>query len=215
MDFGSALIYQFRDRRWMQKFLLAALLSLIPLFGQVFVLGWALGITRRVIEGAAELLPEIDLPNDLLRGLKAWGINLLYSLPALVVAFPVGVGIGLLIATRDSRVAEFWGLALLCLMVGLIAYSLLLAFVLPATYAIFLVEGEQFSAGLKLRRVYDLLRSGPVPYFMVFIGGIVCAFITFMGLAGCIIGVILTATYSLTVVAHLYGQAYRESAISL
>ena len=213
MDFGSALTYQFRDPRWMHKCLMAALLSLIPVIGQVFVLGWALEITRRVIDGASELLPEVDLPTDLLRGLKGWGINLVYALPAILVTFPLALGIGLLIATRDSRAAEVWGLALLCLTVGLIAYSLLLGFVLPATYAVFIAQGEHLSAGLNFRRVYSLLRGAPVAYFMVFIGGLMCALITFIGLAGCIIGVVLTATYSLTVQAHLYGQAYRESVV--
>ena len=108
----------------------------------------------------------------------------------------------------QSQAPPFWGLVMLCLIVGLIVYSLLLVFVLPASYTLFIAQGEHFAAGLDFSGCYKLMRGGPVPYFMVFIGGIVCGFITFLGLAGCIIGVILTSTYSLTVLAHLYGQAY-------
>jgi hypothetical protein len=211
LDFGSALTYQFRDARWTQKFLLAALLSLIPILGQVFVFGWALGITRRVIEQKPDLLPELDLTADLVRGIKGWGLTLIYALPALVVALPLGIGVGVLFVSHTSQATPFWGLLILCLMVGVIAYSLLLVFVLPASYALFIVQSEHFAAGLDFKRVYRLIRGGPVAYFMVFIGGIVCGLITFLGLAGCIIGVIVTSTYSMTVIAHLYGQAYLEA----
>jgi hypothetical protein len=211
LDFGSALIYQFRDPRWIQKGLVAALLSLIPVFGQIFVFGWALGITRRMIHRESELLPEINLAEDFVRGLKVWGINLIYGLPLLVVAVPLVIGIGLLLANRTNGSMTFWGMLILCLIVGLIAYGLLLVFALPAAYAIFIAHHEQFSAALNFEQVYRLIRNAPVPYFMVFIGGIVCGLITFFGLAGCIIGVVLSSTYSFTVIAHLYGQAYLES----
>lgn len=211
MDFGSALTYQFRDPRWQHKFLLAALLSLIPVFGQLLILGWSLAITRRVMNQETDTLPELDLSTDLLRGLKGWGISLVYSLPALLLAIPLSIGLGLMIAINDGRAATVWALAALCLTALLIGYSLVLGFILPAAYATLMAQNEQFSAGLNLRVVLRLLRRGPVAYFMVFLGGILCAFITIFGLVGCIIGVVLTSTYSMTVMAHLFGQAYLDS----
>ncbi len=211
MDFGSALTYQFRDPRWQHKFLLAALLSLIPVFGQLLILGWSLAITRRVMNQETDALPELDLSTDLLRGLKGWGISLVYSLPALLLAIPLSIGLGLMIAINDGRAATVWALAALCLTALLIGYSLVLGFILPAAYATLMAQNEQFSAGLNLRVVLRLLRRGPVAYFMVFLGGILCAFITIFGLVGCIIGVVLTSTYSMTVMAHLFGQAYLDS----
>ncbi len=209
MDFSQALTFQFKDPRWVQKFLLAALLSLIPIFGQAVVFGWSLAISQRVMRGDAELLPELDLTNDLLRGLKAWGFSLIYLLPALIITAPIVVGIGFVVVGTEGRSGYLWLLAGLCLVALLIVYGLALIFVLPASYGNFLANGEKFQAGLDVKEAVRLLRRNPAAYFLVMIGGILCMFITSLGLAGCIIGVIVTSLYSLTIMAHLYGQAYR------
>jgi len=38
-----------------------------------------------------------------------------------------------------------------------------------------------------------------------------CGFITMFGLVGCVIGVVATGAYAMTVMGHLFGQAYREA----
>lgn len=215
MDFSRALTFQFQDARWPQKLLLAALLSLIPILGPMVVLGWSLRITRAVFHHEAQELPELDLAEDLVRGVKAWGLNLVYGLPVIVVAFPLSIGMGILLAASDGRTAMIWTLLALCLTGFLVVYSLVLAFVLPAAYARFLAVEEQFSAGLDFRAVIALIRRAPAAYFLVFIGGILCGFISLFGLVACVIGVIVTNTYALTVLGHLYGQAYREAQATL
>ena len=186
MDFSQALTFQFKDSRWMQKIGLAILVSLIPVIGQIIVLGWSFRITGAVITQGEEPLPELDLAEDFLRGLKGWGINLVYSLPAMVFAFPLFIGLGLLIAATDSRTAAVWTLSALCLIGLLVVYSLVMAFILPAAYGNFIAQDEQFQAGLNLRQVFGLVRRGPAAYFMVFIGGLMCGFITMFGLVGCV-----------------------------
>ena len=88
MDFGLALTYQFKDQDWPQKILLASLVSLIPVFGWFVVFGWSLEITRRVILDDPQPLPRLDFINDFVRGLKGLVLNVVYSLPALVVVIP-------------------------------------------------------------------------------------------------------------------------------
>jgi hypothetical protein len=211
LDFSQALTFQFKDPRWMQKIALAILVSLIPVIGQVIVFGWSLRIARAAITREGEPFPELDLVEDFLRGLKGWGIGLVYSLPAIVFAFPLTIGLGLVIAATDSRTAAIWTLSALCLTGLLVVYSLVLAFVLPAAFANMIAQDEQFQAGLNLRQVFSLVRRGPAAYFMVFIGGLMCAFITMFGLVGCVVGVVATGAYAMTVMGHLYGQAYREA----
>ena len=211
MDFSQALTFQFKDPRWVQKIGLAALISLIPLVGQIIVLGWSFRIARAVITQEEQQFPELDLAEDFLRGLKGWGINLVYALPVIVFTFPLTIGLGLLIAATDGRSAAVWTLLALCLTGLMVAYSLVLAFVLPAAYANFIAQEEQFQAGLNFRQIFGLIRCGPVAYFMVFLGGLMCAFITMFGLVGCVIGVVATGAYAMTVMGHLYGQAYREA----
>lgn len=211
MDFSLALSYPLRDPKWGQKVLLAGLLSLIPIFGPVWVLGWSLGITRQVIAQRLQTLPEFDLAQDLLRGLKACGIGLIYSLPILVVIVSLGIGFGITLLTNDGQAATIWALTALCMVVLLIVYSLMVTLALPAAYANFLAHEEQFSSGLNIKEITSLIQRGPAAYFLVWIGSIMCAFITLLGLVGCVIGVIFSGGYALMVMAHLYGQAYREA----
>jgi len=48
-------------------------------------------------------------------------------------------------------------------------------------------------------------------YFIVLLGTIVAGLIAPIGLIACIIGVLLTYTYSMAVMGHLYGQAHLEA----
>src|SRR5512138_617765 len=134
LDFSQALTFQFKDPRWGRKLLLAALISLIPLIGQAVVLGWSLAITRQVIEAETGSLPEMDFANDFLRGIKAWGLGLIYLVPALLLAAPLGLGLGITLAAGDGRAATFWLLTGLCLLAGFLIYGLGFAFILPAIY---------------------------------------------------------------------------------
>jgi hypothetical protein len=211
MDFSLALSYPLRDPEWGRKVLLAGLLSLIPVLGPALVFGWSLGITRQVIAQDTQTLPEFDLAQDLLRGLKVWGIVVIYTLPILVVVVPLGIGFGMTLLTDDGQAATVWALTALCMAALLIVYSLIVTLALPAAYANFLAHDEQFVSGLNIKEVTSLIRRGPAAYFLVWIGGIMCAFITLFGLAGCVIGVMFSGSYALMVMAHLYGQAYLEA----
>ena len=213
MDFGAALTYFFRDPRWARKFLLAGLISLIPVFGHLVVLGWAMHVARGVIEQLEQPVAELDLAEDFLRGLKIWGLNLIYALPGLVIGFPLSLGAGVMLASAgdQSRFAAF-ALFFLCLSIVLVFYGVFLALLLPAAYGNLLAHGEQFSAGLDVKEVLGLIRHGPVAYFLVLIGGMMSAFITLFGLAGCLIGVVFSGTFAQIVMAYLIGQAYREAA---
>jgi hypothetical protein len=208
MDFSLALSYPLRDPEWGRKILLAGLLSLIPILGPAWVLGWSLGITRQVIAQGSQTLPEFDLAQDLLRGLKIWGIVVIYTLPILAVIVPLGIGFGMTLLTDDGQAATVWALTALCMVALLIVYSLIVTLALPAAYANFLAHDEQFVSGLNIKEVASLIRRGPAAYFLVWVGAIMCAFITLFGLAGCVIGVMFSGSYALMVMAHLYGQAY-------
>ncbi len=83
--------------------------------------------------------------------------------------------------------------------------------VIAAAYGNFLAREESLSAGFQLSQVLALVRKAPVAYFLVLVGQFLCGFIAFFGLVACIVGVVVTTTYTITVMGHLYGQAYREA----
>jgi hypothetical protein len=80
-----------------------------------------------------------------------------------------------------------------------------------AAQANFLQQRESLLAGFKVRQVFSLVRKAPAAYFLVLIGQLLSIFIAFFGLVGCVIGVLVTTTYSWSVMGHLYGQAYNET----
>lgn len=212
MDFGRALTFQFQDPEWLQKIFTAALVSLIPFFGWFFVFGWSLEITRRVIVNDPLPLPHLRFIEDFVRGLKAFVISLVYSLPALVLILPVSILMTMAIAAADAD--WFRGVNLmigLSLVAASVIYSLILMFVLPASYAHMMAQDEALTAGLDLKAVFSSLKSAPTAYLLVVVGQLLCGIIASIGLPFCVIGVVLTSTYTFSIMGHLYGQAYREA----
>ncbi len=213
MDFGLALTFQFKDPDWVRKLLIASLITLIPVVGWVFVFGWSLEVARQVIQGDGHALPEIDLARDLVRGLEGFIINLVYNLPAIVVT--AGMAFLLIFTSvifkNNSGTEGVWILAYLCIIPLAILYGLAMTLVIAAAYGNFLAREESLAAGFQLSEVLALVRKAPVAYFLVLVGQFLCGFIAFFGLVACIIGVVVTTTYTITVMGHLYGQAYREA----
>jgi hypothetical protein len=213
MDFGLALTFQFKDPDWVRKLLLASLIALIPVIGWIFVFGWSLEVARRVIKGDAQSLPEIDLARDLVRGLEGFIINLVYNLPAIAVS--AGMTLILIFTTaifkNNGSVEGIWILTYACIIPLAILYGLAMTLVIAAAYGNFLAKEQTLSAGFQLNEVLALVRKAPVAYFLVLVGQFLCGFIAIFGLVACIIGVVVTMTYTTTVMGHLYGQAYREA----
>src|SRR3989304_589343 len=86
MDIGAAFSFVTQDKDWIKKILIGAVLVLTGI-GMVPVLGWALEITRRVIRGDTDLLPEwTEFGKFIVDGLKLILGALVWSLPFAVLA---------------------------------------------------------------------------------------------------------------------------------
>lgn len=211
MDFGRAFTYVFDDPDWLKKIGIVALVSLIPIIGQLIVIGWALRNARSVIAGNPNPLNELDFGQDLGLGFQAFVIAFVYAIPIIIISLPmVGIDAALSGQANNDAAAVVLFLASLCFGLFAFVYGILLAFVLPAAFGNFVAKGE-LSAGLRFREVWDLVRSNPGAYLVVVGGTIVAGLIAPLGSIACIIGVVLTYTYSMAVQGHFYGQAYRTA----
>jgi hypothetical protein len=214
MNFGRAFSYVTEDPQWLQKVGIAALIMIIPILGQIVVLGWALEITRHIINGEPETpLPEWSNFGDYLsKGFQAFVIGVVYALPVILVQI-CSQGVSYLpTMMRDNSnvqaIASAASVVAICLSCLVFLYDLVLAFVLPAALGSFAATG-QIGAGFRFNEIIGLVRAAPGPYFMVFLGSIVAGIIATLGLIACIIGVLFTAAYSYTIQANLWGQAYK------
>jgi Protein of unknown function (DUF4013) len=210
MDFSLAFSFPFKDPDWVKKILIVGLITLIPIIGEIFLLGWAVEITRRVIQNEPTLLPDIDFGTHLSKGFQVFIIELVFAIPLFILSLPSNLIPIIEQNMQNSNSASTIGaiIGLCCGGLSLI-YGLLMGFVLPAAVGNFAARGT-IGAGFSYSEVSSLIRTAPVAYLIVLLAGIITGIISSLGLIACIIGVLFTSTYALSVMGHFYGQAYRE-----
>ncbi len=212
MDFGKAFSFPFEDADWLKKIGIAALLLFIPLLGMLWVSGWSLEITKKVIRRDPEPLAAWDdFGGYLVRGFQVFIIGFVYALPVILATTCVSL---VFPAAMDPNAADEAGYAaiaaMVCVYCVVIIYSILLAFVIPAALGHFANEGK-FSAAFRFGEIIGLVRAAPGAYLLALIGNILAGFIAGLGVILCAVGVVLTMAYSQAIIGHLNGQAYLEA----
>jgi len=215
MDIGKSFTFPFDDERWFQKIGIMSLIQLIPIFGQLILAGWSLQTAKNVIDRIEKPLPEIDMGRELVTGLKAFVVGLVYSLPIIVLGITLAVGaIPMYNVQSDQDITPFlgiWATTLgICVGTAILLYSLLMTYILPAAYTNMMVKGH-LSAAFDLRTVWGHIKRNPGAYLMVILGVLLVQFLASFGVVLCVIGVILTGVYAQAVTGHLYGQAHLAS----
>jgi hypothetical protein len=217
MNYGYAFSYQFKDDEWIKKFAIAALFTLIPIIGQLFLAGWGLEITRRVIVKDPVPLPEWDdFGNYIVKGIQLIIIGFVYSLPVILVQActqSVYVG-GIESFSDDDALTAFTVIIQTCMGCLTFLYSIFLGLFLPAAIGHFAAE-DSFGAAFRFGEIFSILKAGFAAYLIVLVFSFVMPFIGLLGLMFCLIGVLFTFPYVLTVMQYLYGEAYRAGKAEL
>jgi hypothetical protein len=92
MDIGKAVGFVFEDEQWVNKLLLGAAVSLVPVFGGIAITGYAIAVLRNVEAGKSRPLPDWDELGQLfVDGLMFWVATLIYSIPFLILACPTAL----------------------------------------------------------------------------------------------------------------------------
>ncbi len=213
MDFGKAFTFVFDDPDWLKKVAINALIGLIPIVGQLYLLGWGLEVARRVAMRSGTPLPDVDFGTHLGHGFKAFVLGLVYTIPIWVVILPMIIVIAIADAAglgRDARemIEMVCGL---CAGLILLVYALVLAFAMPAALTRAVVKGS-IRAGLEVRQVVALVRAAPGAYLLTLVGTLIASLLaSIVGGIACGIGIIFTMAYYQVVMGHFYGQAYLEA----
>lgn len=216
MDIGVALSFVTQDKDWIKKILIGAVLVL-TVIGMIPVLGWALEITRRVIRGDTELLPEwTDFGKFIMDGLKLIVGAVVWSLPYTILAgCLVGIPAALSGSQSESSAATISLVSSVCL--GLIAlpYFILYGLLLPGMAGVLADKGS-LGAALNPMNAWKLVRANVGGYVIAFlVGDIVGSVALVLGLIVCIVGVLPALAYATAVLGHLYGQAHRKATASM
>lgn len=208
MEFGKAFTYIFDDDDWVMKTIIAALVSLIPIIGQITVMGWGLEVTRRVIRNDPNPLPDwSDFGGHIVRGIIAWVIGFVYALPLIILyACPIII---IAMAENDDTLMTLGWLCFSCLT---LLYVVLLMFVLPAAMGNYAAKDE-LGAAFRFGEVFGLVRAAPGAYLLTILGALIAGFIAPLGLILCFIGVLWTQVYAILINSHLWGQAYNQARV--
>jgi len=209
MDFGKAFSFVFEDEDWLKKIAVGGLFSLIPVIGIFVVLGWGVEITKRVINGDPEVLPDwSDFGGYLTRGFMVFLVAFIYLLP--VILLQVCSSLPYLYEAADETLLTIFTIVTVCFGCLTTIYSIGAYLLLPAAIARYAATGE-VSAAFKLGEVFKMVKNNIGTYAMVLLGGIVASLVASLGVIACGIGVLFTSVYSFAINGHLWGQAYNVS----
>jgi hypothetical protein len=187
---------------------------LVYAIGVLFLVGYMVRLLQNVRDGQAQPLPEWNQwGNDLIRGFRLVVVNLIWLLPALIIAIPAWLG-NLILNNNNEAIAFFGGMLLtggLCL---IFAYDLLVAIMMPG-FTIAFARDEQLRSGLQIRSIwqwtYQHLSQVISVAVICIIAQVVLAIIaTTIGAILCGIGLFITLPLAILVTylfqSHLYGQ---------
>jgi hypothetical protein len=210
MDFGLAFTYVFKDEDWIKKLALVAVIGLIPIVGQLVILGFALEIMKRVINDDPVTLPELDFGGFLGKGFQAFIIGFVYAIPMFIIVLPTQA-LTLLGGSLDNDILGPLTIGISCICGGLaFIYGILLGFMLPAALGNYTAHGS-LGAAFRIGEVFGLVKAAPVAYLIAIVGTGVANIITPFGVILCVIGMWLTMTYAMSVMGHFYAQAYKQA----
>lgn len=222
MDVSTAAAFFRDDQRWVSKLLIGAVLIffsflLIPI---PFVVGYSLAVSRNVMNGEPQPLPEWDDWGKLfMDGLYVIIAQFVYTLPFWILAcigFAATIGFGSL--SEMSEEAATAGLLATFGVVGCLALLLWIAlvFITPAIYIQY-VRTNDFGACFRFGEVFGIVRDyiGDIVITVVFVLvasfaiSIVSVVLQIIPCIGWLIALVITALAGpwLTVsIGHLYGQ---------
>ena len=223
MDVSTAVTFVKDDRRWLTKMGIAAVLTffsflLIPI---PFLVGYSLAVSRRVMIGDPEPLPEWDDWGRLfMDGLYVVIAQFVYTLPFWILAC-IGF-VGTIGFSGLSEVSEGAGTAGILATFGVVGCLILLLwialiFITPAIYIQY-VRTNEFGACFRLGEVFGIARDyiGDIMITVVFaliaslvISGVTSVLQFVIPCLGSIIALLfwaLAGPWLMVSIGHLYGQ---------
>jgi len=211
MKFGDAFTYVFQDPDWFKKIIIPGLIGvLLPIIGQMVLLGWGLKVTLNVIRNNPNPLPDMDFGGDLGRGFKAWVVSLVYGIPMFIFYLPIMIFSIIASESGEQSMAVVTAIVGACFGLLMLLYGIVMGLLLPAAYARVAVE-DTIGAGLAFKEVFNMVKKNLVTYLLILVGTIAASFISSLGSIACVIGIFLTVPYGTAIMSHLYGQGYLEA----
>jgi len=210
MEFGLPFSFPFKDPDWFKKLIIMGLVTLIPVVGQIVLIGWSLQVARKVINNDPSPLPGLEFGAQLGLGFKAFVVSLVYSIPLIILTLPIYV-FPLIAANSNSDAMTYISYGIYCICGGLsLLYAILMAFMNMAAQGR-IAATDSLGSAFKIGEIFGLVRAAPVAYLLAIVGFIIASIISSLGSIACGVGVLLTVPYGQAIIGHFLGQAYKQS----
>ena len=207
MNYTRAFSYVFEDKNWISKLLIAGLISLIPIVGQFYLLGWVIEIVRRVKAGRVDILPTTHFSYFLTLGLKMFVVSLIYSIPVVILSCIVTL-INSHAEYTDNSISVVFYNSMGCFG-SLLTFVINCAVALLGTYGMIkLAQTDQIKACLDFGDAFRTIKENFSAFIIVELLTIAAGIIEGAGLIICFIGIIFTAPYGTAIIGHLVGQLW-------
>lgn len=199
---GDAFGFPFRSPGWVGTVLVQGLILIIPIIGQIALLGWMLVTLDNIRAGRYELAPA---GFHLGRGIALFGVQLIYAIVLSVIpAIIYGIGGGMVAQDNGGGGGALLSLGgLLWAVVGLF-----LAFLTPVL--ILRTSQGGFSAGMDVGAVWQQATANVGQTIIAALLIYVAQIIASLGLIACCVGVLFTTVYAYAVIAGVVSWFERQ-----
>ena len=209
-ELSDSIAWPSRDPQWVSKILLTGLILIIPIVGQLVLVGWMLAALDNLRAGHP-VLPPAGF-SYIGRGLNLFAVYVVYAL-ALALLFAALFGAGIAIAANATGGAGAIGVLLI-----LLSYAALLVIglALSLTTPVVIVATERggIAGGLNVPRVIGMVRADLEEALRAGLFALVASLIGGIGAIACLIGQYFTTPYGYAVLAgvvHHYESTRKES----
>jgi hypothetical protein len=203
MNIGKSFTYMFEDDKWVSKYLIGIVISMVPILNFAWA-GYGVGIMRNIARGMDKPLPSWDnLGEKIKDGLVIMLATFIYILPAIIV-----ISIGAIATAVSEGKGASSALVILTSCCGGI-YLFAFSFLQPALL-IHYARTNSFGALFQISQVTKLATKNIGEYLMAWVTGIIAAII-FSFIAPvlailCIVPLFLGIAWVTSVTYYAYGQ---------
>jgi hypothetical protein len=204
MDYGKSFTFVFEDEKWISKFAVGVLVTLVPIINFA-TYGYVLQVLKNVRDGVEKPLPEWDeFGKFFVDGLKFLAGFLVYFVPVILLTF--FISIAAIAADAAGADDDVIGMSIMLVSCLTLLFTFVPLLLYPALYIQYAKE-DQIGDMFRFGEMWQIFRVDSANYIIIMVMiFFVLATIASFGMLLCFVGVFLTGWWAQLAAAHMIGQ---------
>ena len=204
MNYGKSFTFVFEDEKWISKFAVGVLVTLVPIINFA-TYGYVLQVLKNVRDGVEKPLPEWDdFGKFFVDGLKFLAGFLVYFVPVILITF--FISIAAIAADAVGVDEDVIGMSIMLISCLTLLFTFIPLLLYPALYIQYAKE-DQIGDMFRFGEMWQIFRADSANYIIIMVMiFFVLATIASFGMLLCFVGIFLTAWWAQLAAAHMIGQ---------